>query len=70
MRYVVLCFCIALIGCAAGAMPDQNTRSTDPQSVSNKTWQWVSTITPVEKIAVSNPERYTIMLTENGKLQA
>jgi heat shock protein HslJ len=51
-------------------MPDQNTRSTDPQSVSNKTWQWVSTITPVEKVTVTDPERYTIMLTEDGKLQA
>jgi len=45
-------------------------RSTDPQSVLNKTWQWVSTITPVEKIAVANPERYTIILTDEGKLQA
>jgi heat shock protein HslJ len=59
-----------MIGCAAGAMPDQNTRSTDPQSVLNKTWQWVSTITPVEKVTVTDPERYTIMLTEDGKLQA
>ena len=53
-----------------GAVPDEKTRSKDPQSVLNKTWQWVSTITPVEKIAVSNPERYTIMLTDDGKLQA
>jgi len=51
-------------------MPDQNTRSTDPQSLLSKTWQWVSTITPVEKITVTDPERYTIMLTEDGKLQA
>jgi heat shock protein HslJ len=59
-----------MIGCAAGAMPDQNTRSTDPQSLLSKTWQWVLTITPVEKITVTDPERYTIMLTEDGKLQA
>jgi len=51
-------------------MPDQNTRSTDPQSLLSKTWQWVSTITPVEIITVTDPERYTIMLTEDGKLQA
>jgi len=70
MRYVVLCFCIAVIGCAAGAMPDQNTQSRDPQSLLSKTWQWVLTITPVEKITVTDPERYTIMLTEDGKLQA
>jgi heat shock protein HslJ len=62
---------IVVMGLAAtSALPDGNTRSTDPQSVLNKTWQWVSTITPVEKIAVSNPERYTIILTDDGKLQA
>ena len=60
-----------IVGCAAaGGLPDGNTRSTDPQYVLNKTWQWVSTITPVEKIAVSNPERYTIILKDDGKLQA
>jgi heat shock protein HslJ len=62
---------MVIVGCAAtSGLPDENTRSKDPQSVLNKTWQWVSTITPVEKIAASNPERYTIILTEDGKLQA
>jgi heat shock protein HslJ len=55
---------------AAQTEPTGDESSTDPQSVLNKTWQWVSTITPVEKIAVSNPERYTIIFTEDGKLQA
>jgi len=36
----------------------------------NRTWQWDSTITPVEKIAVPNPDRYTIVLDSDGKLQA
>ena len=62
---------MVIVGCAVtSGLPDENTRSNDPQSVLNKTWQWVSTITPVEKVAVSNPERYTIILTEDGKLQA
>ena len=62
---------MVIVGCAAtSALPDENTRSKDPQSVLNKTWQWVSTITPVEKIEVPNPERYTIMLADDGKLQA
>ena len=62
---------LVIMGCAAtAAQPDQNTRSTDPQSVLNKTWQWVSTITPEEKIAVPKPERYTIVLTDDGTLQA
>ena len=62
---------MVIVGCAAtGGQPDENTHSTAPQSILNKTWQWVSTITPVEKIAVSNPERYTIILKDDGKLQA
>ena len=45
-------------------------RSTDPQLVLNKTWQWASTTTPVEKTDVPNPERYTIVLKDAGKIEA
>jgi heat shock protein HslJ len=62
---------MVIVGCGAtSGLPDEKGHSTNPRSVLNKTWQWVSTITPVEKIAVPNPERYTIMLTEEGTLQA
>lgn len=36
----------------------------------NRTWQWVSTVTPAEKIDVPHPERYTILLQDDGHLQA
>ena len=55
------------VSCAAGSLTGDNTRNTDPQMVLNKTWQWESTITPIEKITVPNPERYTILLTPDGK---
>ena len=45
-------------------------RSTDPQLILNKTWQWEATTTPVEKIHVPNPERYTIILKDEGSIQA
>lgn len=45
-------------------------RSTDPRLVLNKTWQWEATTTPDEKTDVPNPERYTILLKDDGKLQA
>ena len=62
---------MVIVGCAAtSGLPDENMHSKDPQAVLNKTWQWVSTITPVEKIVASNPERYTIMLTDEGTLEA
>ncbi len=48
----------------------QTSRSTDPQAVLEKGWQWEQTITPVEKTTVPGPERYTIFLAKDGKLQA
>ena len=68
--FSVLFFGMVTISCAAGPLPGENTRNTDPQMVLKRTWQWESTITPVEKITVSAPERYTILLAENGRLQA
>ena len=63
-------FSLMIAGCATKAGPDSAARSRDPQAVLSKTWQWRETITPVEKIAVPNPERYTIRLLNDGKLQA
>jgi len=42
----------------------------DPKAVLNKTWQWESTVTPVETITVSSPEQYTLLLAEDGTLKA
>jgi heat shock protein HslJ len=62
-----------LVGIAAAACAtspsDEAGRSVDPQKILSRTWQWESTITPVEKIAVPNPERYTILLKADGKAQ-
>jgi len=57
-----------LAACAANPTAP-SARSTDPQMVLNKTWQWEATVTPVEKITVANPERYTILLKADGKTQ-
>jgi heat shock protein HslJ len=65
--FSVLFIGMVTVSCAAGPLTSENTRNTDHQMVFNITWQWVSTITPVEKIAVPNPERYTIFLTADGK---
>lgn len=63
-------FGMMMIACASGTPSGQHARSSDPKMTLNKTWQWVSTITPVEKITVPAPERYTIRLSDNGRLQA
>ena len=57
-------------GHAAGDSSGPATRGMDPESVLNRTWEWVATIAPAEKITVPNPERYTIRLTDDGKVQA
>ena len=61
---------MVLAGCAGKPPVDTSSRSNDPQKVIGKTWQWVSTITPVEKITVPKPARYTIHLAADGKLTA
>jgi len=45
-------------------------RSTNPELVLNRTWQWVSTVTPAETIDVPHPERYTLIFVDQGTLQA
>lgn len=59
--------CMFFTACGLG---DQAERSTNPQDVIGRTWQWAHTVTPVEKITVSAPGRYTIILTDKGRLQA
>lgn len=57
-------------GCTPGADQAMETSADDSAEILNKTWQWEATVTPVEKIAVAHPERYTIHFAEDGKLQA
>jgi heat shock protein HslJ len=68
MRTLIACLLagIVLAGCAAGKSSAPSARSTDPQRVVGRTWQWVSTVTPVEKITVATPERYTLLLQAGG----
>jgi heat shock protein HslJ len=54
---------------SAGGQAEPVAHVTDPDSAVGKTWQWEEFITPGEKVMVPNPERYTILLTKDGKLQ-
>lgn len=60
---------ILLAGCAGGPPSVDHDRSKDPEDVLNRTWQWESTVTPVEKITVPAPERYTLFLNADGTVQ-
>lgn len=60
---------ILTAGCAGDDSSGQNVRSKDPGDVLGRTWQWESTVTPVETISAGAPERYTILLAEEGSAQ-
>jgi len=58
------------VGCAVENRQNAAKRNSDPASVVNKTWQWQGTVTTVDRITVSQPERYTIRLTSESRMQA
>jgi heat shock protein HslJ len=57
-------------GCATGVFSVPATGTTDPGALLERIWQWEWTQTPGEKIAPTNPERYTLRLTGGDRLQA
>ena len=44
-------------------------RTSDPAAIVGKTWYWVSTVTPVERIEVNDPARYTLLLHSGGEAE-
>jgi heat shock protein HslJ len=58
---------LALVSCATdpdGAPPRVRT----PDAIMSTVWQWEQTVTPVETIESSAPDRYTLELAQNGRL--
>ncbi|MDH4109834.1 MAG: META domain-containing protein [Gammaproteobacteria bacterium] len=48
---------------------DPFARSTSPDAVIGLLWQWVGSTTPDEDIAVSEPERYLLLLNAEGRAE-
>lgn len=63
-------FTIIAAGCATKEYAVLEGRITDPAFAVKRIWQWEATISDSEKIEVKHPERYTILLTGEGKVQA
>ena len=62
---------LMIAGCAAGSPSVVAAeRSTDPKAIVDTTWEWEATVTPVETITATQPERYTIRLTASGQVEA
>ncbi len=60
---------ILLAGCATEASPPRQAYDNDPQAILERTWQWEATTTPVAKISVDAPERFTLRLGGDGRAQ-
>ena len=58
---------LMIAACSNGSQTDRKTDTAEPVSIFNCTWQWESTTTPQEKITVPDPERYTLIFSEDGK---
>ncbi len=69
-RILTIVFIGMLLSACTTSPPVVAERHTDPRLVLNKTWQWEATVTPVERIEVPTPERYTLLLKTEGNVQA
>jgi|GEM_PF-2547452 len=69
-RMLTILFIGILLAACTTSPPVVAERQTDPRLVLNKTWQWEATVTPVERIEVPAPERYTVLLEDGGNVQA
>ncbi len=58
---------MVMAGCATRSTSPGEGRSMDPQAVLGKLWQWETTTTPLEKIEVTAPENYTLLLEPDGR---
>ncbi len=68
-KLLLLLYGVVMVGCATASSTEQPARSTDSEMIMNKTWQWEATVTPVETITASEPERYTFLLGSDGRAQ-
>lgn len=51
----------------ADQVPADAERSRSPESIIGRNWQWVRTITPVERVDANDPARYTLLLGADGR---
>lgn len=68
--FMLILSAIMLAGCSTSALSVPATGTTDPGAVLDRTWQWELTQTPVETITPKTPERYTLRMSGEGRLQA
>jgi len=58
------------VGCAHQESPMKTGSWTDPDAVTGTTWQWLAKTGKREVLDVAQPERYTLALQPDGRVQA
>jgi len=58
-----------VLGCSPKDVPHKTVRFSDPGLVVGRIWQWVSTVTPKETITAASPERYSFLLSDDGRVK-
>jgi heat shock protein HslJ len=66
-KYQLVWIFMMIFGSTSSALASEKAPGTAIQDVVNKTWQWVATVTPVEKFRIPYPEIYTIRLLNDGQ---
>ncbi len=56
-----------LVACGGDSAERAASEPADSNSVVNITWEWVSSMNPTERVTVENPERYTVLLQDDGQ---
>ena len=69
-RILFFCSSVLIVGCAVTLKPPAEDRSTAPEDVLNTVWQWEETDATNSACVVSEPERYTLRLLPDGRVQA
>jgi heat shock protein HslJ len=54
---------------AHGDITDGAGQSRSPDAAIGRRWQWTRTVAPVEHIVVEQPQRYTLLLNEDGRAE-
>ena len=71
MVRIIFSMLLVFIMAACDTAPQSGSKGdvAEPVSITSKTWQWISTVTPAEKVTVPDPARYTIAFTDNSRAQ-
>ena len=67
LKHPLALLSVALLLASCANTGSNIAQDRNPDAVIGKVWQWEATVTPVEQLTVSAPERYTLQLQADGR---